>query len=259
MDIKILEKSDEKIKFIIENTDNGFVNALRRTAFGEIPILSIENVDFYENSSGLYDETVAHRLGLIPLVFDPKAYTLKDECKCEGKGCSRCETTFVIEKVGPCIVRTSDMKCTDDSTPADPDIPIVELLEGQKLKVEAIAQLGFGRDHVKWQASIAGYKNMPVVRLTENADSKIISICPEKVFEKRDGKIKVVNASACSLCMRCTEINEDGVKISADDSSFVFTIESVCGLSANQVLEIALDNMEEKADRFRKELNKHVK
>src|SRR3990172_1129573 len=127
MQIKILEKNDRKMKFIVEDINFAFANTLRRTMFAEIPVMAIEDVDLEENSSGLFDEVLAHRLGLIPLTFDPKLYRIKADCKCKGEGCSNCQVTLVLEKDGPCIVRASDMKSTaDDVKAAEPDIPIVE-------------------------------------------------------------------------------------------------------------------------------------
>ncbi len=258
MGIKIIEKSDAKIKFAID-CDLGFANALRRIMMNEVPTMAVEYVIFEDNTSGLFDEALAHRIGLIPLTFNQKLYNLKDECKCNGKGCSSCEVTLVIEKTGPCVVKAGDMKSTaDDVKPADNNIIIVELLENQRLKLEAVAQLGLGKNHAKWQASIVGYKNTPVVRTTDKADPKIADICPVKVFERKDGRVKVAREEDCILCMRCTEISE-GVRISASEESFIFNAESVCGLTATQVLEKSLDELETRTDEFVKELKKAAK
>ncbi len=124
--------------------------------------------------------------------------------------------------------------------------------------MEAVAQLGLGKNHAKWQASITGYKNMPVVRITDKADPKIADICPVNVFERKDGKVKVVREEDCILCMRCTEISE-GVKVSADEGSFIFNAESVCGLTATQVLEKSLDELESRTEEFVKDLKKAAK
>ena len=258
MNIEILEKSDAKIKFAVE-CDSGFANALRRVMMNEVPTMAIEYADIEENTSGLFDEALAHRLGLIPLTFSPRQYNLKDECKCEGKGCSRCEVTLVLDKQGPCTVRAGDMKSTaDDVKPADSNIIVVELLDGQRLRLEAVAQLGFGKNHAKWQASVVGYQNAPVVRVTEKAEPKIADVCPAKVFEKKDGKVRVAREESCILCMRCVELSE-GVKVSANEDSFIFNAESVCGLTAMHVLQKALDALESRAEEFVKEVKKAVK
>lgn len=260
MNIKILSKSQTRIKFLLEKSNPAFANALRRIMKSEIPTMAVEFVDFEENTSGMFDELVAHRIGLIPLTFDEKAYSVKSECKCGGKGCSRCEVTLVIDKQGPCTVKASDMKSTDDSVqPADKDIPIVELLEGQKIKMEAVAQLGLGTEHIKWQAANVGYQYMPSVKVnSEKADQKIADICPTRVFEKKDGRIKVVAEDKCILCMRCVEMSE-GVTVTADETTFIFDVESVSGLAAKEVLNRSLDILEERAESLADIIKKTVK
>ncbi len=261
VDIKILSSSGNEMKFILEGTSIAFANALRRVMRSELPVLSIEYVDLEENNSGIFDEVLAHRLGLIPLIFDPKKINLKSECKCGGKGCTNCEAVLVLEKQGPCIVRTGDIVSASDSVrPLDMKIPITELLEGQRLKFEATAQLGFGTEHVKWQAANVGYRNMASVRVYGDKDSdikKIIKICPTNVFEEKDGTPKAVRPEDCTLCMRCVDVTEKGaVSVTADDSKFLFELESVCGLTARQILESSLDVLEQRANEFITEAKK---
>ena len=259
MNIKILEKSDKKIRFVLEKSSPAFANALRRVIKSEIPTMAIEQVDFEENTSGMFDELLAHRLGLIPLTFDQESYNLKTDCKCGGKGCSRCEVTLVLEKQGPCTVKAGDMKSTDESVqPADRDIPIMELLENQRLKFEATAQLGLGTEHIKWQAANVGYQYLPIVKAGADADAKVVDVCPTHVFDKKDGKVKVVAEDKCILCMRCVEMDEN-VKVSADDTSFIFDVESVSGLSAKEVLHKSLDVLEEKSEDFAESVKKALK
>lgn len=203
MNLKILEKSDSKISFSVEGINEGFANSLRRIMMNEIPVMAVENVDIEENTSGLFDEVIAHRLSLLPIKFSHKHFSFKENCKCEGKGCSRCEVSFSLEKSGPYLVKASDMEIKGDVAFADNDAPIIELLENQRLKLEAFAQLGTGKVHAKWQSAVAGYRQ--------------------------------------------------------EKNKFVFSVESVCGLTASEILEKALDMIEEKSEDFIKEINKHIK
>ena len=63
--IKIISKDKEKLAFKTDMNET-LANAIRRSVF-EIPMLSIEEVEFMKNDSALYDEVIAHRLGLLPL------------------------------------------------------------------------------------------------------------------------------------------------------------------------------------------------
>ena len=257
MKLQILKKSDTKLDFTLEGTDYAFANALRRVMMSEVATMAVETVDIEENTSGLFDEALAQRLGLIPLTFDKKLYNVKSECKCDGKGCSRCEVSFTLEAEGPCVVKAGDLKGDSEVKTTDTEIPIVELLENQGLKLTATAQLGFGKEHAKWQASVVGYQNIPSVRVTDASD-KIVDVCPTKVFEKKDSRVKVVREQDCILCMRCVEVS-DGVTVSAQEDGFIFNVESVSGLGAVDILSGALDILEEKADAFKDELKAALK
>ncbi len=133
---------------------------LRRIMISEVPTMAIETVNFNKNDSILWDEILAHRLGLIPLTFDPKFFTVRETCKyCKGKGCSHCQVSLVLKKRGPAIVYSGDFKSTDKKVkPVFDKIPVTELMENQELELEAVAQLGTGREHAKWQAAVVGYK-----------------------------------------------------------------------------------------------------
>jgi DNA-directed RNA polymerase subunit D len=251
MDIKVLEKSEKTIKMKITGTDNAFMNTLRRTIL-KVPVMAIETVTIENNSSGLYDEVIAHRLGMIPLTF-PDDYKPKDECKCNGKGCSLCEVVLAAEKDGPGTLKAGDLKITDkDVKPVDKEIPIVKLKDRQKIKFEAVASLGSFNKHAKYQAAVAGYINAP--KVTADPDChKAVDICPKNVFKKINGKVRVVDNDNCNLCMHCTEICEKA-KVEPIENKFILTLESVSGLSAEQIVSKALDEIEQKATAFKKEV-----
>ncbi len=159
MKINVLEKNGMEMKFSVEGIKDSFASALRRIMMTEVSTMAVEFVDFKKNDSALNDEIIANRIGLIPLTFDKDAYNLPKECKCEGKGCSNCQVKMVLKKVGPAVVYSGDFKSTaKDVKPVFDKIPITELFEGQEIQLEATAQLGFGREHAKWQGAVVGYK-----------------------------------------------------------------------------------------------------
>ncbi|MDY6777951.1 MAG: DNA-directed RNA polymerase subunit D, partial [Candidatus Nanohaloarchaea archaeon] len=127
---------------------------------------STHDVDFVNNTSGLFDEMVAHRIGMIPWRFPQDEYNVREECDCDGEGCTQCRVEFVLKKEGEGTVYASDLKPTDKEveTP-NPDTVIVKLLEEQEVNLEARARLGYGTDHAKFQAANVSYKYYPVVRV----------------------------------------------------------------------------------------------
>ena len=71
------DKKSGKINFILSKTERVFVNTIRRMIIDEVPTLAVEDVEFRANSSALYDEMIALRLGLLPIKTDLKSSFLK--------------------------------------------------------------------------------------------------------------------------------------------------------------------------------------
>lgn len=254
MKIQILEKDERKIKFVLDGVSPQFANALRRIMMGEIPVLAIDTVDFSANDSVLYDEVISHRFGLVPLWFNPKEFSLKDECKCEGKGCSNCEIVFVIDKKGPATVYSKDMKSADSKTakPLFDEIPIVELFENQKLRAEATAALGFGKNHAKWQAAKAHYFYYPIL-----ADAKtlkpVLKPCEKHATLFEGSSTETKGLEACKKCEKISR-GEGELKILGDETKFIFTVESICGLTAEEIIFAAVDALRARAKELSKSL-----
>ena len=66
--MEVLEKKDNQIVFKAEIEDS-LANAIRRYV-NQVPVMAVDEVEIIQNGSALYDEVVAHRIGLIPLKMD---------------------------------------------------------------------------------------------------------------------------------------------------------------------------------------------
>src|SRR5438093_11403404 len=155
MDIKVLNREQDTLRFVLSDVSPAFANAIRRIILAEVPVMAIDDVMILENSSVMYDEILAHRLGLIPVTTDP-TYNLPEECTCKSElGCSKCRASLSleIEASDPVeVIYTSHLKPENpDVRPVSDKIPIVKLAQGQRVKLEAFARLGKGRTHAKWQ------------------------------------------------------------------------------------------------------------
>jgi len=150
MEIKILNETEDRIEFEISETNVALMNALRRIIISEIPVLAIDEVHIYENSSCLDNEVLAHRLGLIPIRTVPGGAK---------------SIALALDVSGPGTVYSKDLKVfeggklvsSEDVIPYG-TIPIVKLTEWQRIKLEAIAKLGKAKEHSKWQAGLASYE-----------------------------------------------------------------------------------------------------
>ena len=263
MEIRVLDNNKEqnKLSFILKDSNPVFANTLRRLMIDEVPTMAIEDVEFSKNNSILYDEMIAHRLGLIPLKTDLKSYNLPDKCKCEGKGCNRCQLKMVIRATNKAgVVYASEIKSKDPAVkPVYGDMPIVKLLKGQTLELEATAVLGRGKEHMKWSPCLAYYKYRPIIEITGEVKNPeaIIEVDHNNVFEIKDRKL-VINKDrilGCDLSLDFSEIDRN-VKVTASDTDFVFYVESFGQLSCKETVNKALDIFDEQLDEFVEELKK---
>jgi len=154
--VKVLEESDEKVAIQLEGIDRSYANAIRRFCISEVPAMAIDDIVILENSSVLYDEILAHRLGMIPLKTDLERYVLPEKCDCGNPlGCQKCRVLIVLDAAAhdkPRTVLSGDLVSEDrEIRPVSANIPIVKLAAGQAVKLEAYARLGRAKEHAKWQ------------------------------------------------------------------------------------------------------------
>jgi DNA-directed RNA polymerase subunit D len=260
MELEIIEQHENRMKFVLSEITPTFANTLRRLIMSEVPTMAIDEVIVIENTTPLYDEIIAHRLGLIPLKTDLENYVLPMECTCGGQGCTSCEVSLTLEKAGEKdieIVYSNDLMSQDPKiVPVYPNIPVLKMAKNQKIFLEAIARLGRGLDHAKWQPiSTISYKYYPVVEFDEKKCTycqDCVEICPRDIIKIENGKIFSENVINCSLCNQCVEICEtDAVSVSTTGRDFIFTVESTGALSIKEILINALDILNKKGKEFK--------
>jgi len=254
---KIKEEGNESL-FLVEGVTPAFINSLRRACMSEVPVMAIDEIEIIENKSAMYDEILAHRLGLIPLNTDLD-YNLKERCKCGGKGCSRCEVRLKLDVEGPRIVYAKDLKSDDPKiTPVYPEIPIVELLEGQKVDLVAIARLGFGKEHVKFSPCLAIHRNFPSIKIDVkkcNGCNACINVCPKHILVERDKKVAIDTEKLmeCDLCLACVDAcKENAIEVYGEEDKYLLYIESWGQLSVGQILKSAIQNLVKKLREFKR-------
>ena len=207
--IDILQKEEERIVIKFSNIPRQYINAIRRLSISEVPTLAMDDVVILENSSVMHDEAIAHRLGLIPLRTDLDRFVMPHDCDCKSTlGCSKCRVLLVLDSEAnekTKVVTSGELLSEDELVkPVSKDIPIVVLAPSQKLKFEAYARLGVGKDHAKWQPTSAAIvkdgkdENEAVLTIETNG-----ALTAEEVvmaaIEKINLKIKNFNHTIQSL------------------------------------------------------------
>lgn len=146
-----ITQEDNVATILFKGTKNEVVNSLRRTIVDDVLTFAIEDVEIIKNETPLYDETLAHRMGLIPLTTNLKDYNKKNDCSCGGVGCSLCEVTLTLQSDENGYVYSNKLKSDDPQiTPVDSNIPLTKIYGEKGVDIKAKAILGNGRDHAKW-------------------------------------------------------------------------------------------------------------
>jgi DNA-directed RNA polymerase subunit D len=210
--IKIISKTPEKVEFITD-MDISTANALRRSIY-EIPVLAVDEVEIFRNDSALYDEIVAHRIGLIPLknqkLKEGEAINLK--LSVEGK-------EVVSQDLGKDVVFA--------------DMPIVLLSGEQGLELVAKARIGRGKEHAKFVPGLVYYRNLTKITIGKDGEKhKELAELYPAVFSF-DGKLKVRDELQCDLDQADVE-DFKGVEVE-QTNQLVFTIESWGQMKAEEI------------------------
>jgi len=134
-----------------KDTHCTIINSIRRVILDDVPTFAIEDVEIISNGSPVYDEVIAHRLGLVPIKTDLKSYNFKNTCSCGSVGCALCEVKMTLSQDTDGYVYSGSIKSDDPQiVPVNEEIPITKLFAGKKLELNLKANLGTGREHAKW-------------------------------------------------------------------------------------------------------------
>jgi len=245
-------KNDDVISFVVDDIDAAFANSLRRTLMMEIPVYACNDIVFYNNSSPLYDEMISNRLGLLPL-------TTPVDTEEGGK-----LVTISLDVKGPRTVYSGDLVSDDPEVrPINADFPLLKLGEDQTISLNAECTVGFGRDHVKWQAGLASYKHYPIIEIDPekcNLCGECVKACPVNILELKDDKVVVTEITKCTFCRSCEEackkFNENEIiSVRPMEEKFIFKVESFGNMGAKDLLNTALNVIESKAKELDQLLN----
>ncbi len=231
--MEIIQKTPEKLVFRMDANES-LANVLRRS-IAEVPVLAIDEVEIYKNDSALYDEVLAHRVGLIPLRTEK---SMSEKTKIDMK----------LSKTGPCTVYAEDLNGAADII--YPKIPITILSEDQKLELVATATLGKGIVHAKYIPGLCYYRLLSEIKSSPEIDaiiqkSKYGLIKPEKngakwICDLSDAEMKVIE-----------ERSAESIK---DSQEILFIIESYGSLSAKDIFIKSVDALEDNLDELEKAL-----
>ena len=266
MEIEVRSQNDNEMIFIVRDAEVPFINAIRRVAMVNVPKIAIEDVNIIVNDSAMFNEVLAHRLGLTPLVSDLDALeglSLPEDDDWEEFSNG---IMFYLKEEGPKVVYSKDLKSSDSRIkPVYDTIPLVKLKEGEKLDIEAVAKVGYGKEHAKWiPTTVCAYKQYPEITFNDDVeiDYDCAQACPRGILksDKRSKKIKIVEehenspligVEECAMCKSCVRASDNGyINVGFRPNDFIFRIETDGAMPPKEVLLKACDVLGEKADKF---------
>ena len=216
--MEYIDEKENKLVFSVEINES-LANAIRRYV-NEVPSLAVDEVEIMKNDSALYDETVAHRIGLIPLKTDKVK---------EGEVV---QLKLNVSREGP--VYSGDLKGGADVVYGK--IPITILQAEQEMEILATARLGTGKEHAKFTPGVIFYRNMKEIKTGSRANeiTRILSSCPNKCGNKKKDveNNKTYELDICDACE--DEISQLKIEM-IDSPKLVVTIESFGQLSIKEI------------------------
>lgn len=266
MKIDVVELNATTGVFDVRDVTPSFLNAIRRTMLSEVPKMAIDDVTIYDNTSALFDEMVAHRLGLLPVPTDLNLFVPRAQCTCNGEGCPNCTILFTLSKEGPCTVYSGDLTPAADQKfrIVDPKVPIVKLLEGQRVMLEAGAVMGHGTMHAKWVAVTAvGYQEYPTVKVGAGGIlpatiEKMQKNAPADAIAFEGNSIRILNPIKAATYLRSVAplYDLDNVHVGTEKDRYVFTVETDGSLSPVTAIRKAISIVMEKLKEVEAEVPK---
>lgn len=259
MNTKIVSLNEDTIRFLVDGVNAAFANSLRRTMVAEVPIMTVEDIFYFDNSSIVPDEVLAHRIGFVPLTTDLDSYVLPEECDCEAElGCPKCRAGLTMDveaKDDTVTVYSGDLVPEDPSiAPVSKRIPLAKLAPGQAIKFEAYAQLGQGKVHAKWSpVSMCVYQNVALVDVEDEAATKeCLDACGDDVAVIEGGVLKVIDIQGFERCRRCRElVSHEEIMRGLKKDEFLFTVESTGGLPPERIVKEAVKMLKQKLSTLR--------
>jgi DNA-directed RNA polymerase subunit D len=240
-DVEFVDRNEREARFLVRGITPAFANGIRRAMVADVPTLSIDTVRMIENSSVMFDEQIGHRLGMVPLSAPPDEFEMGES------------VTLGLDVSGPETAYSSDLQSMDSMVePAEQNVPIIELKEGQRLEVETEAVLDTGKSHAKHQGGVAvGYRNLQ--RVEEVGDHEEFADEEPNILR---GVIEEEDESGEVTLVPTEEFGHDlterypGKELDVQDvpNAFVFHVETDGSMSVEELVLAAVESLETRAN-----------
>ena len=260
-----------------KDVNYSFVNSVRRALVSMVPCLAVHEVDFhmgslgtyvdeesgdeneYESISAMFNEIIAHRIGMLPIPTDGK--TLEAFGDAVDDDSKQPDIMYSLHKQGPCTVYSGDLEPVngDESLNIpETNVPLVKLAEGQAILVYAKAKIGNAQKHTKWQCAVAPrFYQAPTISVSSGKGSKAIFDIVDKKNFKKKGKSHVIDnpVEAHEALRKLEQLWNDkeakeAMEVITKKDHFIFEFETNGAMKAKLALEQALKALDGHCNEF---------
>ena len=274
MKVNVLKMEDYYAQVEFKDVNYSFVNSIRRSLVSMVPCLALHEIDFhmgslgsyvdeesgdereYESISAMFNEIVAHRIGMLPVPTDEKTIeafgdSIDDDTK-------QPDIMYSLHKQGPCTVYSGDLEPVSGDTSLvipETNVPLVKLAEGQAILVYAKAKIGNAQKHTKWQCAVAPrFYQAPTINVSSGKGSKaIFDIIDKKNFKKKGKSHVIDNPVEAHEALRKLEQlwnDKEAMEVSTKKDHFIFEFETNGAMKAKLALEQALKALDGHCNEF---------
>ncbi len=238
--MKIIEKKPNQTVFSAE-LDETLANSIRRY-LNQIPIMAIDEVEISKNDSPLYDETIAHRTGLMPL----KSKSGNE--KASGK------LKLKVNKEG--LVYSEELK--GEPGVVYGRIPLTLLDKGQELEIVATTKMGKGNEHSKFSPGLMFYRNVVEITVDKSVYEEIKKICPNCEIKEKGQNIGILDNKKQEISDVCAGIcKKHGKKAEIDyKKDLVITLESFGQMSVGDIFKKSIEILKKDLESLSKKIGK---
>ncbi|WP_276272259.1 DNA-directed RNA polymerase subunit D [Haloarcula litorea] len=245
-EVEFVDRGDEEARFLVRGITPAFANGIRRAMIADVPTFSIDTVRVIENTSVMFNEQISLRLGLVPLTTDLDDFEAGDE------------VTLSLSVDGPGTAYSGDLVSSDGLVePAEDNVPIIDLKDGQRLEVEADAVLDTGKEHAKHQGGVAvGYRHLQRVEVVgdkgEFADDEtniLRGVIEESAAEHAAGDAENGELVATEAFDNDLSQRYPGKEVEVSDvpNAFVFHVETDGSFTTEELVLRAVESLRGRA------------
>ena len=242
--VRMLVQTADEVVMDVGGVHAPVANALRRIMLVEVPTMAVEYVTVHRNSSILHDEQLAHRLGLVPVLADARAFAERPPGSAAATARDTLRFRLRVEAPSETISPPNGGRAQYTAVYSDqiewvpldaatqpvarprllPGVLLAKLAPGQAIDLEMDAVKGCGQEHAKWSpVATAAYRMAPRVQITRDIigeqAQRLVRLCPMHVFDIEDGtgRAMVRRERDCTRCEECVRVVRAPVTGITDD------------------------------------------